>query len=218
MIVPMAENSAITASSPMASGSDDRRLRSLLYRTLTSEGPLLWGGDGPPPFPLPCLPGSLNNGAPDKPVSSSEGIGAQARWTASISEKLVSQLESYEGIPGADTPVCCALTMALASDRAHFLALPRVGRCCSASTRACCGVGTTLLLVLRPTDRRLVLEPDQLKRLEQRPLVLQPDILAFYRRDFGKQTDRVLPIRLALGLALGLFNWERPCSSQSHRS
>ena len=181
----MAENRAITPSSPMASGSDDRRLRSLLYSTLTSEGPLLWGGDGPPPFPLPCLPGSLNNGAPDKPASSSKGIGAQARWTASVSEKLVHS-SSDEDIPGADNPVCCALTMALASDRAHFLALPRVGRCCSALPRACCGVGTTLLHVLRLTDRRLLLRQDQLQRLEQRPLVLQPDILAFYRRDFDE--------------------------------
>lgn len=114
-----------------------------------------------------------------------------------------SQLESYEDIPGADSPVCCALTMALANDRAHFLALPRVGWCCSASTRACCGVGATLLLVLRPTHRRLLLGQDQFKRLEQRPLVLQPDILALYRRDFDTQTDRVLPTRLALSVALG---------------
>ena len=68
-MVPMADNSAITASSPMASGSEDSRLRSLLYRTLTSEGPLLSGGDGPPPFRLLCLAGSLREGALDIPVA-----------------------------------------------------------------------------------------------------------------------------------------------------
>ena len=65
----MADKAAITPSSPIARGREDRRLSTLLYRTLKAEGPLP-GGGGSPLFRLLWRDGSLGEGADDRPVSS----------------------------------------------------------------------------------------------------------------------------------------------------
>ena len=69
-MVPMADNAAITPSSPIARGREDRRLSTLLYRTLKTEGPVPGGGGGSPLFRLLWRAGSLVEGADDKPASS----------------------------------------------------------------------------------------------------------------------------------------------------